>query len=340
MAVKSKKITMRDVGLAADVSAATVSYVLNGRSDELSIEPATRKRVLAVANKLGYRVPQTVGRGGRQIGVLFPNLTGEFMGQQISGIQEALRDYQYQSLVCICGDDPKVERSDMKMFLRRNVGGVIVFPCFDKEVTERWQKFVADSPPVVFTGRQPPGLKGVDCVSVDNPTIGEEAADVLVREGCRSFIVVTDNVSPRLSGFKDRLKFLGRPAPREILWKNYQEVMNTLHNPPPHTGLFAVRDGILFPTLYLAMRQNQPVDPSVVIAGVGNIAQAYPLTNRCWMAEHPAHEMGRLAATRLLYRIGESVQSPSSLSLHMRWETNLMLAQHLKDSIFHSDRVH
>ncbi|TCL55475.1 regulatory LacI family protein [Kineothrix alysoides] len=52
------KITIRDVAREADVSIATVSYVLNGRTD-MRISEQTRKKVLQVINLLDYTPNQS-----------------------------------------------------------------------------------------------------------------------------------------------------------------------------------------------------------------------------------------------------------------------------------------
>ena len=51
---KEKKITVRDVAKEAGVSVATVSYILNNRSDQ-KISAATKKKVLQIANLLNYK---------------------------------------------------------------------------------------------------------------------------------------------------------------------------------------------------------------------------------------------------------------------------------------------
>ncbi len=49
-----KKVTVKDVAREAGVSVATVSYIMNNRTDQ-KISDATRKRVLQIANLLNYR---------------------------------------------------------------------------------------------------------------------------------------------------------------------------------------------------------------------------------------------------------------------------------------------
>src|SRR3569623_3570505 len=79
--------TIRDVARAAKVSIATVSRALNGRSD---VRAAVREHVKAVADALGY-VPHTGARSlslarTNAIGVMLPDLHGEFYSEALRGI--------------------------------------------------------------------------------------------------------------------------------------------------------------------------------------------------------------------------------------------------------------
>ncbi|MBQ8327805.1 MAG: LacI family DNA-binding transcriptional regulator [Lachnospiraceae bacterium] len=49
-----KKVTVKDVAREAGVSVATVSYIMNNRADQ-KISPATKKKVLQIANLLNYK---------------------------------------------------------------------------------------------------------------------------------------------------------------------------------------------------------------------------------------------------------------------------------------------
>lgn len=62
---EKKKVTNKDVAKFAGVSVATVSYVMNGRTDK-RIPESTRKKVLQAANFLNY-VPNTFAAGLRSV---------------------------------------------------------------------------------------------------------------------------------------------------------------------------------------------------------------------------------------------------------------------------------
>lgn len=82
--------TIRDVARRAAVSVASVSRALNGLS---SVHPDTRARVLAAAEALGY-VPHAGARSlslarTHAIGVVMPDLHGEFFSEVIRGLASA-----------------------------------------------------------------------------------------------------------------------------------------------------------------------------------------------------------------------------------------------------------
>lgn len=62
--MSERRVTMRDVASASGVSPATVSFVLNGVSDQ-TISPATRERVEQAARELNY-VPHGIARALRE----------------------------------------------------------------------------------------------------------------------------------------------------------------------------------------------------------------------------------------------------------------------------------
>jgi LacI family transcriptional regulator len=92
--------TIRDVAKAAGVSIATVSRVLN---DAARVTEDTRDRVRSVVDKMGYAphggTRAVVVRRTRTLGVLLPELYGEFFSEFIRGIDETAKKHGFLTLV-------------------------------------------------------------------------------------------------------------------------------------------------------------------------------------------------------------------------------------------------
>ncbi|HEY9575718.1 MAG TPA: LacI family DNA-binding transcriptional regulator [Lachnospiraceae bacterium] len=54
-------VTIKDIAQRANVSGTTVSIILNGKAEERHISPATKEKVLALCNEMGYR-PNLIAR--------------------------------------------------------------------------------------------------------------------------------------------------------------------------------------------------------------------------------------------------------------------------------------
>jgi LacI family transcriptional regulator len=126
--------TVHDVAAWAGVSIATVSRVLTGS------RPVRREmgdRVLAAAQALGYSV-NLLGRALRQkrtfsLGLVVPDLENPFfsaLAQQVSRSfsQSAIDVYIYSA-----DNDLRLEKRGIQSFLGRQVDGMVLIPCDERE---------------------------------------------------------------------------------------------------------------------------------------------------------------------------------------------------------------
>lgn len=117
----TRRPTLNDVAIAANVSMMTVSRALNGH-DRISEE--TRERVLVEAEKLGYR-PSSTARSLRTnqsflIGVFSPNMMMPLHSELVLGAQEAAAELGYKLLLDVdvsspAGHHPFVSDGDIVM---------------------------------------------------------------------------------------------------------------------------------------------------------------------------------------------------------------------------------
>jgi LacI family transcriptional regulator len=121
-----KGATIRDVARAADVSVATVSRTLNGIDNVAWI---TRDRILKVVDELDY-VPHSGARAlstrrTDTIGVLLPDLHGEYFSELIRGIDLAARSRGLHLLLSSSHGDADEAAAALRA-MRSRVDSIIV----------------------------------------------------------------------------------------------------------------------------------------------------------------------------------------------------------------------
>lgn len=121
-----KPATIRDVAERADVSVASVSRVLNGAGP---VTEVTRLRVLEAVEALQY-VPHSGARSlstsrTNTIGVILPDLYGEYFSELIRGMDVAARSLGYH-LIVSSSHDSADEASAAIRSMRGRVDGLIV----------------------------------------------------------------------------------------------------------------------------------------------------------------------------------------------------------------------
>lgn len=151
-----KRATLKDVAREADVTPATVSYVINNTPGQ-SIRPETRKRVLEAARKLKY-APNAHARTLRNhhspcIGmVIRKNLAVPRFSQMAYGIQTKLEQEGYNALLLGNKINNLGIADYAEAFLAGRVGGIIFIGTDNQGPDERSLKVLADehAPLVVF----------------------------------------------------------------------------------------------------------------------------------------------------------------------------------------------
>src|SRR5262245_6580837 len=126
---RPRAMTITDVAREAHVSVASVSRVVNGHANVL---PETRQRITEVINRLRY-VPHTTARSlitrrTHMIGVLLPDLHGEFFSELIRGIDAAAREQRLHLLLSSSHGDAAEMSAAIRAMHGRVEGLVVLAP--------------------------------------------------------------------------------------------------------------------------------------------------------------------------------------------------------------------
>jgi DNA-binding LacI/PurR family transcriptional regulator len=248
----AKRPTSSDVAAAAGVSRATVSYVLNGAEAKHRITPATRDRVLGVAERLGYE-PNAVAlalQAGRTEIVLveMPNRPiGPPVAEAISTMVEALEQLGYTPLVHFQRADPRsLARASQRV---HPVGVIAPGAELSPEVVPRLHAFGARG--VVAFDQRP--LPHVYTYVVEQARIGRLALEHLADRGHRRVLALMPEdadvrrlVEQRLSGaaaaageHRVTLRSVKVPVRRDSIER---ELAAELDRSKRATGIYAFND--------------------------------------------------------------------------------------------------
>src|SRR5262245_25077528 len=179
--------TMKRIAAELGVSSTTVSKVLNDQPD---IGPATRARVLAKVEELGYR-PNAVARSltlrrTSTLGVVIPDLMHSFFVEIVAGIESVTSARGYGLLLCSSGENPRKERSELEMLRARQVDGIVLASAHASGNTDVLKKISAFGCALVMIDRDDHAKIKCHRVLTDDEQVGRLATAHLASLGRRA----------------------------------------------------------------------------------------------------------------------------------------------------------
>ena len=281
----SKRVTIKDVAKKVNVSAQTVSRVIN-KSPEVS--PETREKVLQAIDELGY-LTNTAARSlikqhSDTIGVMVSSLNYTGPNFVLYGVGRQAEDLGYSLTLSILQDHTsgRIEQP-LRDLLSRQVDGIIWVVPELKENYAWWHKkenYKKLDIPIVFMDCRP--SPGFTVVEVDNRYGGRIATEHLLRLGRRNIGIITSRdegweSKERETGWREALLSYGiQPEARQIAtgdwWPQGGEAgINTLLDRfPEMDGLFASADYMALGAIRGAKKRGLRVPEDIAVVGFDN----------------------------------------------------------------------
>ena len=301
--------TIRDVARASRVSIATVSRVFN---DSARVSEATRRRVLAAAERVAYW-PNATARSlitnrTHTIGVLLPDLHGEFFSEVIRGIDLAGRPQGLALLVSRSGSRAD-ELTRVVRSMRGRVDGMIVMApdLDDSSVLAQCSGHV----PVVLIN---PEIQVAGCatLSFDNTGGARSITQHLIAHGHRRIATVHGpphniDARQRLEGYRTALREAGiTPAPELEIQGNFTERSGydaaeaLVAMKPRPTAVFVANDHMAVGLMGALHDFGLQIPGDIALAGFDDIPMARCLTPPLTTVHLDVEELGRRAIRLLL----------------------------------------
>lgn len=279
-------VTLHDVALKAGVTAATVSNVIRNKG---VVGHATRQRVLAAIDELGYR-PNLMARGlveGKSftLALIVEDISNPFYAEVALELERRAREKGYHLLLCNALDESRLEKTYLDKLLGGWVDGLVAFSGLNAEdalnVVRRKLGLVLGN----WSESYP--LPDVPTVDIDFRLAGYLAGQHLTGLGHRHLAaIISGNPvtkklthSQRLGGFCQALgearlelpePYL-RPSPATIEG-GYRATRDLLSLEVPPSALFASNDLIAIGALEAAKDAGLRVPEELSIVGIDDIA--------------------------------------------------------------------
>lgn len=210
-------VTIKDVARAAKVSVATVSRALNGHNN---VAESVRRRVLSVASEMRYSPHHAArslsSRRTHTIGVVLPDLHGEFFSELVRGIDQVARECSQHLLVSSYHGHPEEQASALRA-MRGRVDGLLVMSPHVGD-TESLGENLAAMPAVLINSR--PTEVGQVALGIDNYGGARAMVEHLLGAGHRRIAFITGpennfDAHERQRGYLDAM---ASGAPEQQTW--------------------------------------------------------------------------------------------------------------------------
>ncbi len=302
-------VTIKDVAKAANVSVATVSRVLNKKSN---VSDEAIEAVNAAVEKLGYS-PNFLGRDlrkseTRRILAIVASTEQSFYSEVLRGMEETASAKGYDVLIATTRDDPKHEMHLLGMLFSRSVdGAVLLGPKLDAETISN----LAENHNIAMCLERLDNCK-VLTVTIDNVKAGRDAVTYLINKGRKRIGLITtaqrsQSSIDREEGYKQALVENNIPYDESLVYYgDYEaesgtkgcEYLMGLENPPD--AIFSISDMIAIGAMNYALSHNVKIGKDVLFFGFDDIQYSKIFVPHLSTVQQPCFMQGKLVVEKLI----------------------------------------
>lgn len=301
--------TIKEVARRAGVSIATVSRVLN---DSSLVQPETKDHVWKIARELRYS-PNTAARAlstrrTDTLGILLPDLYGEFFSEVIRGMDTTARRYKYHLFISSSHNSKTEIETAVRLMSGRVDGLIIMSPHID--ASSLYSNLPGGVPVVLLNCHVEDG--NFDAINIDNYRGAFDAVKHLAQHGHSRIAIITGtqrniDAKERLRGYQDALEECGISYSPTLVYHGdfteasaYRATLEIIEMNPRPTAIFASNDTMAIGALSALRVKNVSVPSDIALAGFDDIPVAAYLTPSLTTVRVNISELGVRAVETLL----------------------------------------
>ncbi|MDP4115932.1 MAG: LacI family DNA-binding transcriptional regulator [Bacteroidota bacterium] len=310
-------MNIHEIAKRAGVSIATVSRAFNSNS---LIKDDTRRRILQIAEELNYK-PSPIARGlsTRQtdtIGVILPDLVGEFFMDIIHGIDEETDKSDKYILVSSSHSKRNIIEILIEFLSSGRVDGVVLMaPQINKEITKLVKK--SKRPIVLINAGK--DIEDVVNFHIDNYQGACINIEHLIGHGYKNIGMITGpaenwDAQERYAGFSDALEKHNISLQPNLIIEGdfsikagFYGFMRLMSQPEKPDAIFCANDMMALGAYEAAKTSNIQIPNDVALTGFDDIFLTRLIQPRLTTVHVPVVELGSKAVRYLLSMINGDV---------------------------------
>ena len=277
-----KYITLKMVAERAGVSVNTASRAINNKPD---INEKTKKRILKVAQELGYvRNDTAVALRTKKtgtIGVVIADNRNPFYAEVLNGIEAAAKEKKYHIILANTQRDYKKEEEAINLLLAKRVDGLLITPVQDRD--DDIKNLIEANIPFVVVGRDFENIE-VDAIYNDEVKGGFLATEYLIKKGHKRIALIDGFLykSPakgRLEGYKRALNKHRIPLEDSLISvgdinieDGHERTKQMLEKNLDFTAIFAYNDMMAFGVMQAIKEKGLKIPEDIGLVGYDDIS--------------------------------------------------------------------
>ncbi|NIA09967.1 MAG: substrate-binding domain-containing protein [Nitrospiraceae bacterium] len=309
-----KRVTLKQIAEELGLSVMTVSRALRNHSN---VNGETRRRILAAANRLGYR-PNYIAKSlvlqkTYTIGVVVPEITHSFFPEVIRGIEEVAYNAGYQLILTHSAENAEREKNAISTLEAKRVDGILISTVQTVKDYTVYKQLIKLKLPVVFFDRCVYNI-GASCVSINDRESSQLITQHLIDHGYKKIAHLRGSLKvsisrARLAGFKNTLLKNNLEIYDYLIVKagfhekgGYRAMKQLLalpHGKRPR-AVVAINDPAAFGAMEAIYEKGLKIPEDIAIVGFSDDIRASLMPTPLTTIRQPAYEIGKAASQKLI----------------------------------------
>lgn len=312
-------VRLKEIAQAAGVSVMTVSKALRDKPD---LAPATKARIRALADHMGY-VPDISASGLRNrttrlLGLVIAATTDPIYARVMMALEEAVHEKGYDLILAHSLGSVEREEAVIRRFIARRVDGIFISPVYRlNRQSTGYRELIERKVPTVILGHLAPFCSTFPNVETDDIMASANVTRHLLELGHKRIAFLAGPMAApwareRLEGYRLALREAGIPVENQLIFnagatidEGVSAALQLIQERPEATAIQAVNDLVAIGCADTLLNQGIQIPKDISLFGFGNILTSQYFRVPLSTVRQPKLRLGSAAVETMLQLLNQ-----------------------------------